>query len=57
MGGGWGFSQSGSADSGPLRGDFGSEFGGINTGTQGLSTTSLAIIGGVVVLVLLVFRR
>lgn len=54
---GWGFSQSGSADSGPLSGDFGSSIGGINTGRQGLDVTTIAIIGGLVVLALWVLRR
>lgn len=54
---GWGFSQSGSADSGPLSGDFGSSIGGINTGRQGLDLTTIAVIGGIVLVALFILKR
>lgn len=57
-GGGGGFSQSGSADTGPVSGTYGgSTFGGINTGKQGVDMTTLAIIGAIVVVALLVLKR
>lgn len=55
--GGWGFSQSGSADSGPISGDFGSQYGGINTGRQGMDLQSMAVVAAVVLLGLWLLRR
>lgn len=54
-GGGGGYvSASSSASSGPVgfSPSFGS-FGGINTGTQGLDVTTIAIVAGLVLLVML----
>ena len=57
-GGGGGFSQSGSADTGPVSGSFGGfSIGGINTGQQGLDMTTLAVLGGIVVLALFILRK
>lgn len=57
-GGAGGVSASSSASSGPnVFGGGGSMFGGINTGTQGIDLTTLAVIGAIAIVALLVIRR
>lgn len=55
----WGFSQSGSADSNNRFGTtgLGLNIGGINTGTQGLDLTTIAIIGAVVIVALMAMKK
>lgn len=55
---GWGVSASSSASSGPnVFGGGSTMFGGINTGTQGLDLTTIAVLGAVVVVALFVWRK
>lgn len=57
-GGGYGVTASSSASSGPnVFGGGSTMFGGINTGTQGVDITMLAVIGAVVVLTLYALRK